>query len=77
MWIAFKANGTNRRYSLSAHSDWLSLEIFTIFSDLLAASGSRKRFFFADTGNEILVVLIEPDQFQQLNKLINIFIPFT
>ncbi|WP_419871441.1 hypothetical protein [Candidatus Pristimantibacillus sp. PTI5] len=77
VWIAFKANGTNYRYSLFAQDDWLSLEIFAIFSELLAASGSRKRFFFADTGNEILVVLIERDQFPQLNKLINIFIPST
>lgn len=43
----------------------------------LAESGSSKRFFFADTGNEILVVLIERNQFYQLNKLINIFTPFT
>lgn len=77
VWIAFKANGTNFRYSLSVQGDWLSLEIFTIFSELLAASGSSKRFFFADTGNEILVVLIERDQYHQLNKLLNIFIPLT
>ncbi|KRE34366.1 hypothetical protein [Paenibacillus sp. Soil522] len=77
VWVAFNANGTNYRYSLSVQDDWLSLEIFTIFSELLAASGSSKRFFFSDTGNEILVVLIERNQFHQLNKLINIFIPST
>jgi len=77
VWIAFKANGANYRYSLAAEDDWLSLEIFTIFSELLAASGSSKRFFFSDIGNEVLIVLIERNQFQQLNELINIFIPFT
>lgn len=77
VWIAFKENGTNFRFSLSTQGDWLSLEVFTIFSELLAESGSSKRFFYADTGNEILVVLIERDQYHQLNKLLNIFIPFT
>jgi hypothetical protein len=77
VWIAFKANGANFRYSLSVQGDWLSFEIFTIFTELLAASGSSKRFYFADIGNEILVVLIERDQYHQLNKLLNIFIPFT
>lgn len=77
VWVAFNANGKKYRYSLSVQDDWLSLEIFTIFSELLAASGSSKRFFFLDTGNEILVVLIERNQFHQLNKLINIFIPST
>ncbi|WP_219834272.1 hypothetical protein [Paenibacillus sp. R14(2021)] len=74
-WIAFNADGTNYCYTLSTQNDWLSLEIFKIFSELLAASGSPKRFFFTDTGNELLVVLIERDRFHQLNKLINIFIP--
>ncbi|MEC0264723.1 hypothetical protein [Paenibacillus anseongense] len=77
VWIAFKANGTSYRYSLSVQDDWLSLEIFIIFSELLAESGSSKRFFYADTGNEILVVLIEQNQFHQLNELINIFVPST
>ncbi|MFF2479737.1 hypothetical protein [Paenibacillus sp. NPDC058071] len=45
VWIAFKANGTNYRHSLSVRNDWLSLEVFVIFSELLAASGSSKRFF--------------------------------
>ncbi|SFT09200.1 hypothetical protein [Paenibacillus sp. BC26] len=74
-WIAFIANGMNFHYSLSVQGDWLSLEIFKIFSELLAASGSSKRFFFADTGNEVLVVLIERGCFHQLNELLNIFIP--
>ncbi|MCM3782157.1 hypothetical protein M3231_04175 [Neobacillus mesonae] len=73
VWIAFSANGLNYRYSLSVQDDWLSLEIFMIFSELLAANGSNKRFFYADTGNELLVVLINRDQFTPLNKLINIF----
>ncbi|MBA2936894.1 hypothetical protein HZF08_01085 [Paenibacillus sp. CGMCC 1.16610] len=77
VWIAFKANSTNYRYSLSVQDDWLSPEIFLIFSELLAERGSSRRFFFADTGNEILVVLIERNQFHQLNKLINIFTPST
>ncbi|MFD2333568.1 hypothetical protein ACFSR7_30265 [Cohnella sp. GCM10020058] len=55
-WIAFNANGRNHRYALSVDNDWMSLEILTIFSDLLAASGSNKRFFFSDIGNEVLVV---------------------
>lgn len=76
VWIAFKASSTSYRYSLSVQDDWLSFEIFMIFSELLGERGSSKRFFFADTGNEILVVLIEQNQFHQLNKLINIFTPF-
>ena len=74
-WIAFNANGTFYHHMLSVQDDWLSLEIFRVFSELLAVYGSRKRFFFADTGNELLVVFIERDRFHQLNKLINVFIP--
>ncbi|MCR2805858.1 hypothetical protein [Paenibacillus soyae] len=76
-WIAFKANDASYRYPLPVQDDWMSLEILTIFSELLAASGSSKRFFFVDTGNEVLVVLINRDQFLSLNKLMNIFIPST
>ncbi|MDI4645890.1 hypothetical protein [Cohnella hashimotonis] len=75
VWIAFNANGANRRYTIHANDDWLSLEILTIFSDLLAASGSSKRFFFSDIGNEVLVVLIEKHQYRPLNRLLNIFVP--
>ncbi|CAI6086105.1 hypothetical protein COHCIP112018_04920 [Cohnella sp. JJ-181] len=74
-WIAFNANGTNYRHSLPVRDDWMSLEVLTIFSELLAASGSDKRFFFSDIGNELLVVLIEKDQFYPLNHLLNVFIP--
>lgn len=77
VWIAFKANGKDYRYSLSVQDDWMSLEVFVIFAELLAESGSSLRFFFTDTGNEILVVLMERNHFQQLNELINIFLPFT
>jgi len=77
VWIAFKANGTSYHHPLAAEDDWLSLEIFTILSELLAASGSSKRFFFSDIGNEVLIVLIERNQLKQLNEFINIFIPFT
>lgn len=77
VWISFKANGTHFHHSLSVYGDWMSLEVFTIFSELLAKNGSSKRFFFADTGNEIVIVLIERNQYHQLNKLLNIFIHST
>ncbi|RIX51390.1 hypothetical protein D3P08_15835 [Paenibacillus nanensis] len=77
VWIAFKANGKDYCYSLSVQDDWMSLEVFVIFSELLAESGSSLRFFFTDTGNEILVVLMDRNHFRQLNGLINIFLPFT
>ncbi|MFB9326272.1 hypothetical protein ACFFSY_10140 [Paenibacillus aurantiacus] len=74
-WISFTANGKHYRHKLTLHDDWLSLEIFTIFSDLLAKNGSPKRFFYTDTGNEVVVVLIERDHFRRLNELIDVFVP--
>ncbi|MBM7565042.1 hypothetical protein [Paenibacillus sacheonensis] len=74
-WISFCANGTYCRHELTLSDDWLSLEFFAIFSELLAASGSPKRFFYSDTGNELAVVLIDKDCFGPLSERIPIFLP--
>ncbi|MNL76739.1 hypothetical protein D3C87_2027550 [compost metagenome] len=57
------------------NNDWLNLSIFEIFSGLLTEYGSKKRFFFSDIGQSVLVVLIEKDNYMNLSNLLNIFIP--
>ncbi|AZN39354.1 hypothetical protein [Paenibacillus albus] len=73
--ISFTVNEVAHSYELRVNNDWASLQILTIFTALLEEHGSKKRFFFSDLDNHVLVVLIDRDRFGDLRELLDVFIP--
>ncbi|NOU98649.1 hypothetical protein [Paenibacillus planticolens] len=73
--ISFSINKKLYNYELEFMDDWLDLNIFKIFSEILKEQGSERRFYYSDLGQSILVGAYRKDQVNSLNKLINIFLP--
>lgn len=68
-------NGNAYQYDLVIHDDWLDKEIIAIFSKLLMTYGSKKRLYYAEIDQSLLVVLINKEYFPKLNQLVNVFVP--
>ncbi|NBD25401.1 hypothetical protein [Paenibacillus glycinis] len=73
--IFFTVNGNAYTYDLAIHDDWLDKEIIAIFSKLLMAYGSKKRLYYAEIDQSLLVVSIAKEHFTGLNQLVNVFVP--
>jgi frataxin-like iron-binding protein CyaY len=74
VWISFKINGEPYKYDLLANDDWLDLDLFKIFSELLERYGDKRRFYYSDLGQGILVGAYNKEQWKSLNKILNIFL---
>lgn len=75
-WISFTANGSEYKCNLVVRDDWLDIGIFKYMSKLLKMHGSSKRLFYADIDQHALLVILPMEQYENLNNLLNIFIPF-
>jgi len=74
--ISFEVNGEFKKYDLAVDDDWLDINVFRIFSELLREHGSQRQFFYSVVDQSILVGIFTKEQFKEMRKLINIFIPF-
>ncbi|UKS29790.1 hypothetical protein LOZ80_12995 [Paenibacillus sp. HWE-109] len=74
-WISFEINGKHLKFELIVDDDWLDLNIFKLFSELLEEFESKRRFYYSDLGQGILVGAYRKEQWMSLNQLINIFLP--
>ncbi|WP_409341521.1 hypothetical protein [Paenibacillus sp. MBLB4367] len=77
IWVSFKINGNTYKYELLADDDWLDISIFKLFSELLEKHGSKRRFYYFDLGQGMLVGAYNKERWKSLNKLTNIWIPVT
>lgn len=73
--ITFSVNGHSNTYELELNDDWIDVGLFGIFSNILMEIGSKKRFFYSALDQCLLVVLIDKEQYVNLNSLLNVFIP--
>lgn len=74
--ISFNINEEYQSFDLNVDNDWIDIGIFKIFSDLLKQQGSELRFYYSDLGQGFLVGAFRDEQGAELNKVLNIFLPF-
>ncbi|RAP74581.1 hypothetical protein [Paenibacillus montanisoli] len=73
--VSFRIDGRACKYDLNFEYDWLDINLFKIFSMLLEQHGSNRRFYYFDTGNNLLVALLHREQWNSLKELTPIFQP--
>ncbi|BBI35157.1 hypothetical protein [Cohnella abietis] len=74
-FISLVANGKVYKFIFHVEDDWLDMSIFMHMSKLLKERGSNKRFYHSIIDQHVLIVFLSKEQWVDLNKLLNIFIP--
>lgn len=74
--ISFELNGKFYNWELVVYDDWLDMNIFSKFNDLLSELNSDKKFYVSAIDQSILVGFFNKIQLNEINKLIDVEFEF-
>jgi len=70
-WVSFEYDNKTIRWDLEIHDDWLDLNIFDKFNQLIGNS-TNKKLAIASLGQDCLIGYFNEKQLIELNKLLKI-----
>jgi len=67
-WVEATVSGQRRRVDLKIDNDWVDPMIFGRVQDWLNESGTGRRFFSSDLGQDVLLVCRQADEIQKISR---------
>ena len=66
-WLAYKANGAERRWKVEVNDDWADTQNLSYVMDDIQRDGHR--FYFKDNGQAMILFYLNPSTAAELNRL--------